>query len=119
LSDKRTSPPRLLFIRWIDAQCEYTKVWHSEEDVPSLIKPVEILTVGYVVAETADYLTVAQSYNNLSGEFAGVHTIPQPLIKESREIRLRNRTTKEAEEEEAPKPVKRKITPLTGGEQEA
>lgn len=75
---------KLLYIKWIDSVSLYTGGWHSFEDIEGM-EPTMIDTVGYLIKETKDYITVASSLNPF--EASGDICIPKVCIKQKKIIK--------------------------------
>lgn len=58
-------------IVWKDA------VFSDKEEAP---KPVEMLTVGFLVAENAEQISVAHEVDTSDGEFRGVTSVPRGMV---------------------------------------
>jgi len=77
----------LVMVRWVDIIGEDQSPWSTIEEAKAM-KPAPITTIGKVVENTDQYLTVASSWDE-SGEFLGnLNCIPKGVIQEVSEINL-------------------------------
>lgn len=58
-------------IVWKDA------VFSDKEEAP---KPVEMLTVGFLVTETSEQVSIAHEVDTSDGEFRGVTSVPRGMV---------------------------------------
>jgi hypothetical protein len=65
-------------VKWEDSHRVAGDVWESREGVEPL-EPVLVMSVGYLVEETASHLTLTQSYTE--DQFACRFCIPTGCIK--------------------------------------
>tara|TARA_R110000824_G_scaffold29567_1_gene98306 strand:- start:109 stop:372 length:264 start_codon:yes stop_codon:yes gene_type:complete len=78
----------LVLVKWLDIIGEDQNPWSTVEEAKAM-KPAPISTIGEVVEDTAEFLTVASSWDE-SGEFLGnLNCIPKGVIREVFEINLR------------------------------
>jgi len=75
---------RVVMVRWVDS-CSSSNLWSNREDIEEA-KPLECLTIGFVVWETESHLTLAASLSNDGDQVAGDMCIPQPCIIEITEV---------------------------------
>lgn len=69
---------------WVDS-CSYAEVWISKDlikDIP--LTPSKCTTVGYLVQEDDNRVTIAQSIND--GEYGRLFTIPRGCITNLTEL---------------------------------
>ena len=59
-------------IIWKDA------VFSDKEESP---KPVSMLTVGFLVTENAEQVSIAHEVDTTDGEFRGVTSVPRGMVK--------------------------------------
>lgn len=74
------------YIRWIDSSSLTDRVRHDVGEVPTNITYCE--SVGWVVAETDDVVTLAGHRDEQSGQVAGVMLIPVVSIAERYTIQV-------------------------------
>ena len=78
----------LVMVRWLDIIGEDQAPWSTVDEAKAM-KPAPITTIGKVVENTDQYLTVASSWDE-SGEFLGnLNCIPKGVIQEVSEINLK------------------------------
>jgi hypothetical protein len=73
---------KIVYLRWLDSAA--SSDWLLAEDV---MGPCEVETVGYLVLEDARQIQIAHSFDRGGNKFAGIITIPKPVILERRVIR--------------------------------
>jgi hypothetical protein len=78
-----SSKYRAVEILWLDAIAVCGDEW-SEHENAYFTKPAKTLTLGYVVKETSDYITVVGLINN-SHLSHGI-CIPKGMVEEIREL---------------------------------
>lgn len=71
------------YFEWVDACGD--SGWFATED---LSPPVVVKSLGYVVEETPNYVTISCSVCEGLGKFLGYTTIPQPWIRKRKKIRV-------------------------------
>lgn len=76
--------PKILLVRWIDSHT--THGWHHKEEYDA--RPAKCESIGYLLSETKDSLTLAQSRSRESGgiPWADFITIPKVSIKKRTEL---------------------------------
>ena len=75
------------YVEWVDSLGSHG--WDSLKEAREM-RPMAIKSVGFVIAEDADYVTLLQSYDErASGEPQGDHvtSIPTAAITKSRTLR--------------------------------
>ena len=72
-------------VEWIDAFNDDGK-WHDPDD-NDLDPEVVIRTVGWIVRDTAAYLTVASSRDPKTGDFCNPMSIPKGCIRSTLPMR--------------------------------
>lgn len=75
---------KIVEVSWVDS-CSYREVWINKDllkDVP--FTPSECTTVGYLINDGKESVTVAQSTNDT--EYGKLFTIPRGCIKEINEL---------------------------------
>lgn len=79
----------IIYVKWIDSGYSLlADRWQDIEDVKGLkdtIKPIE--TVGFLLEESADYITLAQSYSESENSVRGGYIIYKKNIIERRTCR--------------------------------
>lgn len=73
--------PPIEEVTWLDHWCDESDL-HPHE----FIEEVEVTSVGYLVRETPDLVSLSQSLNN-QGQFSSTLHILKPLIRSRRRIR--------------------------------
>lgn len=73
-------------IEWLDHCTFADNSWRSEQSVKEL-EPVTVLTLGFVVHETKDWVTVVSTINN-SGSLSGEFLILKKVITNRKKIKL-------------------------------
>lgn len=74
---------KLVQIDWIDSAYAPSG-WECKDDLESL-RPVECVSIGFLVEDTPAYKTIAHSMNN--NQVCGRITIPTSCIKRCRKLR--------------------------------
>lgn len=69
---------KLLWIKWKDSTSQQGGIWHDLESVKDM-KPLSIVTVGYLIQESKKHITVASSITK--HQVAGDICIPKSCIK--------------------------------------
>ena len=83
----QTHPRKKLYVvRWLDAY-EKESGWHSLNDALK-IRPPEVLSVGYVLAETQEYLILAADIGSdkMDNDVGRVQVIPGQWLLSKKEI---------------------------------
>ena len=75
---------RLVYIEWLDAVSNADGGWQRMKDVEKLT-PDLVKSVGWIVKETRDYLTVIS--HNGDNEVGGDFCIPKACIKKRRVLK--------------------------------
>jgi len=75
---------KALYIEWIDS-CSMLNAWNGLDDFKGL-KPTLCKTIGFLVDENIDAITLAGSYCVEGGVVSGDITIPKCAIKKRRII---------------------------------
>jgi hypothetical protein len=78
--------PKLIYLEWVDSCGNASRVWHNRDEAVECITPLVCRSVGFVVEETRDYLTIAAHAGG--DEVSGVMSIPKCAIKKRRRIKL-------------------------------
>lgn len=68
---------KIVLIEWLDSK-GITNQWEYVDDIESL-KPCQCHSVGFLIEETKEYITIAQSINE--SQILGRTAIPQCSIK--------------------------------------
>lgn len=91
---------RLISVKWLDHSG--FRHWVEKEQLMSA-KPVVIQSVGWLVQETEDYVTIAAS-EDTEGKFNDCNIIIRSCIQEMRNVRLssNHKTPEKVVEEEPP-----------------
>lgn len=82
--------PALDFVRvdWWDAQ-DLALTWASPEAVEEFTKqPCEIISFGYLVKQTRQYVTLAADYVVVNGDFGRITKIPRPWVRAINRIKV-------------------------------
>lgn len=69
---------QLVAIEWEDSYSG-NQEWFKAETMPNSVEPLICLTVGFIVVEEPDRLTVAQSFSHDS--YANLWTVPIKMIR--------------------------------------
>lgn len=72
-----TKPPRIELVTWIDS-FGIDDEWF---DLDHIHEPREVLTVGYNVGETLNYLYLATTFDSDSGTYSVAIAVYKPCIK--------------------------------------
>jgi len=75
---------KLIFLEWLDSK-GITNQWEYFDEIESL-KPSRCFSVGFLIEETDQYKTIAQSLN--ASQVIGRMTIPRCAIQKITEIKL-------------------------------
>lgn len=68
-------------IDWIDSYSTSNQ-WILEEDIKSLkVKPDNITSIGFILDNNIDYITIVQNWKLTSTQYSGLTTIPKGCIK--------------------------------------
>lgn len=76
-------PSRFIYLCWIDAGGQMNQSLSREE----LSGPLEIETVGWLIRETEDHLSICQDYIRETNLFRDVQHIPKALIRSRKELK--------------------------------
>lgn len=76
--------PKLVFVEWLDAYSSESG-WKSAKKMRGQ-KPVRVKSVGWLVADEPDYITVAGTFIPSDGDGDGDVTIVRGMIKRIVEI---------------------------------
>lgn len=79
-----SAKPRVLMVYWRDAASYGSELW-SQEDAAKL-GPVEMLTVGVLVADNDDCYVLAAEYQAIDGRVRSVLTIPKVCVIDVYEV---------------------------------
>lgn len=74
-------------VHWIDS-CGPSDWWREKEQVMRL-KPTLFHTIGYLVAESPDFITVAGSVSTDGEEYGGIVCIPAVAIRSQHRKQVR------------------------------
>lgn len=82
----KSKRPRLLHVQWDDSGSS-NGVWRRENDLRN-DRPMQCQTVGWVVHETKDHMTLASSWCNTGSglDYSGDMTIPKAVIRKKRRL---------------------------------
>ena len=82
-----SSRPKLYEVKWLDAY-EMESGWHSLKDAMK-ITPPEVLSVGYVLQETKEYLLIAADIGSskMDNDVGRVQVIPGQWIVDKKEVK--------------------------------
>jgi hypothetical protein len=72
-------------VDWIDS-CAFGTSWQLVEDFKEDTEPIKITSVGVIVKENDEYLTIAQNYGVNPKQFCSLMSIPKGCIKNQRVI---------------------------------
>lgn len=75
---------RAVIVTWVDSCSASGGPWMDRESAEEM-KPLECVTIGFVVQETTDYITLASSATK-DGQVAGDMCIPQACITAVEEV---------------------------------
>jgi hypothetical protein len=75
---------KLIFLEWLDSK-GITNQWEYFDDIEPM-KPSKCFSVGFLIEETDEYKTIAQSLN--ASQVIGRMTIPRCAIQRITEIKL-------------------------------
>ena len=75
---------KLIFLEWLDSK-GITNQWEYFDEIESM-KPSRCFSVGFLIEETDQYKTIAQSLN--ASQVIGRMTIPRCAIQKITEIKL-------------------------------
>jgi hypothetical protein len=81
---------KLLRIIWKDII--YFEALLSREEAPDMIKPINIITLGFKINENADSIALAQTYNITNDTFLKTSIIPKTLIVSTSDLKNRETT---------------------------
>ncbi len=81
---KPSLPTKIVIVEWLDACCD-DDVWKSLDKVRKQ-KPVTVRTVGYLVKDEPDFVSVVNSIVLDDGMCGGDNTIPRGMIKSMKEL---------------------------------
>ena len=76
---------KLVKIEWIDS-CSSNTEWMLLSDIDEDIQPIRITTVGFLMQETGECVTVAQNYGVEPEQACNFMTIPKGCILKIDEI---------------------------------
>ena len=76
---------KIVQIKWLDI-CHGTPNWAYLDSLE--VSPLTAVSVGMVVRETDDFISIAQSYSEETGLIADTLTIPKSVVKEIVELGL-------------------------------
>lgn len=79
-------PTRLVLVEWLDA-CSDDAGWKTWKKIQKQA-PVLVHSVGYVVRDEPDFLTIAGSLVLYDGTVDGDVTMPRPMIKSITELKV-------------------------------
>ena len=69
-------------ISWIDS-CSFNPQWTLQEDMDkSNIEPIIVSSVGIVLCNDADYITITQNWGFNPPQYSGLTAIPKGCIKD-------------------------------------
>ena len=77
----------LVVIKWFDIIGEDHNPWSTLEEIKTL-KPAPITTIGKVVEDNDDFLTVVSSWDESSDTFGNINVIPKGVVREICKISL-------------------------------
>jgi hypothetical protein len=75
---------KLIFLEWLDSK-GITNQWEYFDEIEPM-KPSRCFSVGFLIEETDEYKTIAQSLN--ASQVIGRMTIPRCAIQRITEIKL-------------------------------
>ena len=78
---------RTIKIEWIDS-CSSNTEWTLLSDICEDIQPIKITTIGFLIQETDDCITVAQNYGIDPEQACNFMTIPKGCIKKIEELKI-------------------------------
>lgn len=78
--------PQLEVIEWLDHCTFADNSWRSEQSVKEL-EPVSVLTLGFVVHETKEWVTVVSTVGN-NGAMSGEFLILKKVITQRKKLTL-------------------------------
>jgi len=77
---------KAIYVEWDDSSSMASTVWKLKDDVKKNNKPCRCKTVGFVIAETVDSVTLASSLDG--GDYvSGDMQIPKSAIRKRRVVR--------------------------------
>ncbi len=77
---------RLLFVEWNDA-CSCDNRWQHRQRYENTNQPDNCQSVGWLVAENDDAITLCASRSTLNDQLSGDITIPKSAIRKRRILR--------------------------------
>lgn len=77
----------LVMVKWLDIIGEDHNPWSTIEEIKAL-KPAPITTIGKVVEDNDEFLTVVSSWDESSDTFGNINCIPKGVIREICKINL-------------------------------
>lgn len=78
-------PSRMVLVEWDDA-CAQDNPWTTHKKLLAQ-KPVRVHSIGFVVADEPDHLTICNSVVQDDGMLGGDNTIPRGMIKKVTELK--------------------------------
>lgn len=86
MASKFIMPTRLILVEWLDAMSDDAG-WKSWKKVAKQ-EPVLVHSVGYVVRDEPEFLTIAGSVVVIDGTLDGDVTIPRSMVKKIHELKV-------------------------------
>ena len=72
---------KIVQIKWIDS-CASNQNWNFIQDFDGDIEPIKIISVGFLLQENDDVVTIAQNYGTDPEQVCNLMTIPKGCIKQ-------------------------------------
>ena len=72
---------KIVKISWIDS-CASNSHWNLVEDFDGDIEPIKIVSIGFLLQENDDIVTIAQNFGTNPEQVCNLMTIPKGCIKE-------------------------------------
>ena len=72
---------KIVQIKWIDS-CASNQNWNFVQDFDGDIEPIKIISVGFLLQENDDVITIAQNYGTNPEQVCNLMTIPKGCIKQ-------------------------------------
>jgi len=75
---------KIVRIEWLDI-CHGQTNWSFIDQLD--LGPLECVSVGFLIKETDEYISIAENYNESEGLVADTMTFPKAIVKKVEELR--------------------------------
>lgn len=86
-SKKVEVPARMVLVEWDDAM-EDDAAWAPFKKIAKL-RPVRVHTIGYVIVDDPDFMTLANSVVQEDATLGGNNVIPRGMIRDVKELSVK------------------------------